>query len=161
VARVRSQARSYDICDGWSDTGTGFSSNTSFFPCQHHSTDSRLHLNTTLIRRTSGQCLGTLRAINFCPPPPPQTPLPLLFSNLFWLQRFPWQDSALAVPVISNTPVGISEELGLRRVIRFCTCNQWRRLLPQQQDSTLGAVSWQTSGNVPTRRTSPLWQGCR
>ena len=38
-AWVRFQANPCEICGGYSDTGTGFSQSTSFFPCQYHSTN--------------------------------------------------------------------------------------------------------------------------
>jgi hypothetical protein len=37
-ARVRSRVSPCGVCAGQSDTGTGFSSSTSVFPCQFHST---------------------------------------------------------------------------------------------------------------------------
>ena len=36
-ARFRSKVSPCEICGGQSDTGTGFSPNTSVFPCQYHS----------------------------------------------------------------------------------------------------------------------------
>jgi len=39
VARVRRPASPWNVCDGQRSTGTGFSSSTSVFPYQYHSTN--------------------------------------------------------------------------------------------------------------------------
>jgi hypothetical protein len=41
-ARVRSRVNLCGICGGQSDTGTGFSTSSSVFPCQFHSTGAPL-----------------------------------------------------------------------------------------------------------------------
>ena len=68
-AHLQSQARPCEICGGQSGKGTSVSSSTSVSPVIIPPTlHTRVHLDTNLIRRTSGQCLGTLRTIQFCPP---------------------------------------------------------------------------------------------
>jgi len=46
-ASVRSQVSPCEICDGQIDNGTGFSSRTSLFPCQYHSTSAPYSSSST------------------------------------------------------------------------------------------------------------------
>jgi len=57
-AQVRIQAGPCRICSRQSDTKTGFSPNTSVFPCQYHSTHPHLSVGST--SRTNRRSPGTL-----------------------------------------------------------------------------------------------------
>ena len=57
----RSQANTWEICGGQNGTGTGFCSSASDFPLSVSSHQFSTSIHQTLLRRTSGTKLGTLK----------------------------------------------------------------------------------------------------